>query len=222
MTSWRKTVGIIYDTWWGAFALFVATGVVLFVLQMLNGVFSDLVAWPKGIHILLLFALWVNIVVAMIVSIRRKAGRAAEQLAFAIVGFFIYVFAAFISYCVPTRMASAPGEEWIQESICKPTHIDRSQLVFLGGISMREMVVVFEVVGELPALECFTPGSAWGGGSSNMAKIGDHFRCLMKMGRVAVELPDEFDISCFRSNGYYSILHKISAGGKTYLVFERL
>lgn len=55
-----------------------------------------------------------------------------------------------------------------------------------------------------------------------MTKIGDHFRRLMKMGRVAVELPEEFDVSYFRRDGYYSILHKISAGGKTYIVFERL
>ena len=56
-TFWRKTVGIVYDTWWGAFALFVAMGLALYVLQMLNGMLSDLVAWPKNIHIGLLFAL---------------------------------------------------------------------------------------------------------------------------------------------------------------------
>ena len=62
----------------GAFALFVATGVVLFALQMLNGMLSDLVAWPKNIHLGLLFALWVNVGVAMVVSLfRRRFGRAA-------------------------------------------------------------------------------------------------------------------------------------------------
>ena len=159
----------------------------------------------------------------MVVSIfRRKFGRAAGQLALVVVGFFVYLVAALFSYCVPTRMTSAPCEEWIQERICKPTHIERSQLVFLGGIDMREEVVVFELIGELQDPECFVPGYAWGGGSSDMTKIGDHFRRLMKMGRVAVELPEEFDVSYFRRDGYYSILHKISAGGKTYLVFERL
>ena len=222
-TFWRKSVGVVYDTWWGAFALFVATGVVLFALQMLNGMLSDLVAWPKNIHLGLLFALWVNVGVAMVVSLfRRRFGRAAGQLALVVVAFFVYVFAALFSYCVPTRMTSAPCEEWIQERICKPTHIERSQLVFLGGIDMREEVVVFELIGELQDPECFVPGYAWGGGSSDMTKIGDHFRRLMKMGRVAVELPEEFDVSYFRRDGYYSILHKISAGGKTYLVFERL
>ena len=181
------------------------------------------VAWPKNIHLGLLFALWVNVGVAMVVSIfRRKFGRAAGQLALVVVGFFVYLVAALFSYCVPTRMTSAPCEEWIQERICKPTHIERSQLVFLGGIDMREEVVVFELIGELQDPECFVPGYAWGGGSSDMTKIGDHFRRLMKMGRVAVELPEEFDVSYFRRDGYYSILHKISAGGKTYLVFERL
>ena len=218
-TFWRKAVGALYDTWWGAFALFCAMGLALSALQMLNGMLSDLVAWPKNIHLGLLFVLWVNVGVAMIVSLfRRKFKLAAIQLALAAVGFFVYVYAAFCSYCVPTRMTTSPGEEWIQESICKPTHIERSQLVFLGGISMREEVVVFEVVGELPSSECFRPGSAWL--ANDKARSCDHFRRLMKKGRVAVELPEEFDVSRF--DGEYGFLHKLSAGGKTYLVYERL
>ena len=220
-TFWRKAVGVIYDTWWGAFALFVATGVVLFALQMLNGMLSDLVAWPKNIHLGLLFALWVNVGVAMVVSLfRRRSGRAAGQLALVVVAFFVYVFAALFSYCVPTRMTSAPCEEWIQERICKPTHIERSQLVFLGGIDTREWVVVFEVIGELPPSECFTPGSGFG--NVDKARAGDNFRALMKAIRVAVELPEEFDVSSYYDEKNFGILQKLSAGGKTYLVYNRL
>ena len=80
-TFWRKTVGIVYDTWWGAFVLFAVMGLVLFALQTLNRMLSDLVVWPKDVHICMLLFLWVNVGVAMIVSIfRRKLGRAAGQL----------------------------------------------------------------------------------------------------------------------------------------------
>ena len=227
-TFWRKAVGVLYDTWCGAFALFVAMGVVLFAMQMLNSVLSDLVAWPKSIHMGLLFVLWVNVGVAMVVSLfRRKFRQAAIQLVLAVVGFFVYVSAAFCSYCVPTRMTTSPGEEWIQERICRITDIKRSQLVFLGGIDMREEVVVFEVLGELPSSNCFaTPGAAFVSGdnvhvSGDKVRMADHFRRLMKKGRVAVELPEEFDVSyCF--DGQFGSLHEISAEGKTYLVFERL
>ena len=217
--KWRRAVDVVYDTWWGAFALFVAMGVALYALQMLNGGLSDLVAWPKHVHIGLLLVLWVNVGVAMAVSLfRRKFGRAGGQLALAIVGFFVYMVAAFFSYCVPTRMTASPGEEWIQERICRPAHVERSQLVFLGGISMREVVVVFEVVGESPSSECFRPGSGWA--NVDKARFGNRFRRLMEMSRVAVELPEEFDLS--HCDEEYGILHKLSAGGKTYLVYERL
>lgn len=215
-TFLEKAVGILHDTWWGAFAFFVVMGLALFVLQMM---LSGLLPWPKEVHALLLFALWANVGVSMIVSLsRRKFGRAATQLAFVVVGFFIYVFAVFCSYCVPTRMTASPGEKWIQEFICKPTHIERSQLVFLGGIDMREQVVVFEVLGELPSPECFKPGSPFC--RDDKARMRDHYRHLMEACRVAVELPEEFDVS-YCHDEYYSCLSILSAGGKTYLAYER-
>ena len=220
-TFWRKAVSVIYDTWWGAFALFVAMGVVLFALQLLNGMLSDLVAWPKNIHLGLLFALWVNVGVAMVVSLlRRQFRQAAIQLALGVVCFFVYAVALLFTCSVPTRMATSPGEGLIQECICKPTHIERSQLVFLGGIDTREWVVVFEVIGELPPSECFTPGSGYG--NVDKARAGDNFRALMKAIRVAVELPEEFDVSSYHDEKNFGILQKLSAGGKTYLVYKRL
>ena len=168
-----------------------------------------------------MFALWVNVGVAMVVSLlRRKFRQSAIQLALGVVCFFIYAVAIVFSWCVPTRMATSPGEGLIQECICKPTHIERSQLVFLGGIDTREWVVVFEVIGELPPSECFTPGSGYG--NVDKARAGDNFRALMKAIRVAVELPEEFDVSSYHDEKNFGILQKLSAGGKTYLVYKRL
>lgn len=215
----RKGIGILYGTWWGAFAFFVAVAVALDALQMLSSGLADLVPWPKGVHICILLVLWANVAVASIVSAcRREFNRAAGQVGLAVVGFFVFAIAAFFCYCVPTRMTTSPVEEWIQEYICKPARVERSQLVFLGGISCREPEVVFEVLGEFHPGDSFVPAVAFGG--VDKASMGNGFRHLVKMCRIAVELPEEFDV--YDCHEVLGSLRVFSAGGKTYLVYRGL
>ncbi|MBR4612146.1 MAG: hypothetical protein IKO40_05455 [Kiritimatiellae bacterium] len=138
MKKMMMAVGrFMYCTWYGAAVVFVAVAAVLCGLQFANCYMEDLVPWPKDIHILIMFATVANIGVAMIVSLcRRKWGRAIGLLMLCAVAYVCFAFVAFISYCVPTRMAMPPSREWT-EAICQPSAID------LGGISARETVATF-------------------------------------------------------------------------------
>ena len=51
----------VYGTWYGAMVVFVAVAALLFGLQLANSGFHDIIAWPKGIHIILMLIALVNL-----------------------------------------------------------------------------------------------------------------------------------------------------------------
>ena len=211
------TARLVYDRCCGAFLLFAAVTVAMLALQHANGAMGDVIPWPKGIQACVMFVLWANIGVAMVVSLfRRKWARAFGQFLLVAVAFVGLVFVGFVSLCVPTRMTSAPSAEWTQKCICDIAQVECSRLVFRGGISTREEVVVFEVADGAPMGAGFRQGSPLGEGAS----VREHFQSLFNYCRIAVELPTELDISS--CNSVDGNLYKIVADGKTYLVYERL
>ena len=207
----------MYDTFCGAFCVFVVFMVAMFGLQYVNYAIGDFIPWPKEVLACVMFVLFASTGVTMGVSLfRRKWSRAVGQLVLVAVAFVGWVFCGFISYCVPTRMTFEPSAAWTQERICDVAQVDYSRLVFRGGISQREEVVVFEVAGDAPIGTKFHQGSSFGEGGY----IRKHYQALFNYCRMAVELPPELDISfCDSAQGS---LHKIVACGKTYLVYERL
>ena len=211
------TARLVYDRCCGAFLLFVAVTVAMLALQHANGAMGDVIPWPKGIQACVMFVLWANIGVAMGVSLfRRKWARAFGQFLLMVVAFVGLVFVGLISLSVPTRMTSAPSAAWTQKCICDVAQVECSRLVFRGGISTREEVVVFEVADGASIGASFRQGSPLGEGAS----VRKHFQALFNYCRIAVELPTELEISsCDSAQGS---LHKIVAGVKTYLVYERL
>ena len=211
------TARLFYDRCCGAFLVFAVVTVTMLALQHANGAMGDIIPWPKGIQACIMFVLWANIGVVMAVSLfRRKWVRAFGQFLLMAVAFVGSVFVGFISLSVPTRMTSAPSGAWTQKCICDVAQVEPSRLVFRGGISTREEVVVFEVADGAPMGAGFRQGSPLGEGAS----VREHFRALFNYCRIAVELPTELDISsCDSVDGN---LHKIVASGKTYLVYERL
>lgn len=208
---------VMYDRCYGAFLVFVAVTVTMYALQLANGAMGDCISWPKGIQACVMFVLWANIGVAMVVSLfRRKWARAFGQFLLTAVAFVVFLFVGFISYCVPTRMTSEPPAAWTQEYICDVAQVERSRLVFRGGISTREEVVVFEVADGAPIGASFRQSSPLGEG----VPVRKRFQALFNDCRIAIELPTELDISS--CNGVDGNLCKIVADGKTYLVYERL
>ena len=163
----------VYCTWYGAMVVFVAVAALLFGLQLANSGFHDIIAWPKGIHIILMLIALVNLGGAMLFSLsRRRFRRGLAQFLLCGVAFFGFVIMSFIVYCVPTRTSSAPDEEWVESTICATTAIPRDKLTFLGGISAREGINVFAVADA--ELGKFRPGSPWGAGNDSEAI--NHYR----------------------------------------------
>ena len=220
MKKMMKAVGrFVYGNWYGAVVVFVAVTAVLCGLQFANCYMGDLVPWPKDIHILIMLATVANIGVAMIVSLcRRKWGRAIGLLVLCAVAYVCFAFVAFISYCVPTRMAMPPSREWTEATICQPSAIEYDNLTFLGGISTRETVAVFAVADTPIDKSHFVAGSPW------MDEVGDKalvsYRSIMAFCRIDVSLPSDATLSyCGGREGNITL---IESNGKTYLVYERL
>ena len=121
------TARLVYDRCCGAFLLFAAVTVAMLALQHANGAMGDVIPWPKGIQACVMFVLWANIGVAMVVSLfRRKWARAFGQFLLVAVAFVGLVFVGFVSLCVPTRMTSAPSAAWTQKCICDTVEIVES------------------------------------------------------------------------------------------------
>ena len=159
-----------------------------------------------------------NIGIAAVVSLcRRKWGRALGQFALGILSFAGWIIVSFLVICVPSRMTAAPRGEWIESDICGPTAIPLEKLTFLGGMSQREPIVVFEVNGTTDASR-FVPRSPWTG--KDNAKAIAHYRLIMEFCRIDIALPDDTEISrCNSERGFITV---IAANGKRYLVYEGL
>ena len=208
----------VYGTWYGAMVVFVAVTVLLHGLQLANSGFGDIISWPKGIHICMMFIALANLGAAMLFSLlRRRFRRGLAQFLLCGVAFFGYVVMSFFVYCVPTRTSSEPDEEWVESTICATTAIPRDKLTFLGGISMREGVDVFAVADA--DLGRFTPGSPWGLGNADNAI--NHYRRIMEWAHINVTLPDDAQI--LRCDGSLSyIISIVEANGNRYLFCERI
>lgn len=209
----------VYDTWYGATATFLVVSIMLLGLQMVNGYLNDVVPWPKGVHVLIMMLLVLNVCVATIVSLaRRKWARALGQVIMLGASLVCCAFVTFIVYCMPTRMTIPPGDEWVCETISMKTNIGKDKLNFLGGISARESVVVYEVVDDAIDDRSFSPGVPWTGLSNVKARA--HYQRIMGFCRITVSVPDDAVFShCDAKDGFITL---IKANNKTYLVCERL
>ena len=209
----------VYDTWYGATATFLVVSIMLFGLQMVNGCLNDVVPWPKGVHVLIMMLLVLNVCVATIVSlVRRKWARTLGQVIMLGASLVCCAFVTFIVYCLPTRMTIPPGDEWVCETISMKTNIGKDKLNFLGGISAREPVVVYEVVDGTIDDRSFSPGVPWTGLSNVKARA--HYQRIMGFCRITVSVPDDAVFShCDAKDGCITL---IKANNKTYLVCERL
>ena len=208
-------VFLLYKTCHGAFVVFLIVSVVSLVLQLLNNALSDVIAWPKNAHLTLLFILLLNIPVAMGVSLcHRRWKRAIAQCLLSVTAFFVYAYLGFIVFCVPTRRTNPPSDAWIGSAVCHFTHIERTRLKYLGGISQREPVVVFQVLGKEPANEHFRLGSSRGEGDWGPK----HFQSIMEFCHLPVSLPpDTIIYHCPCDGGSINLLRM---GEESLLIYE--
>ena len=212
----------VYDTWYGAVALFLAVSAALFGLQVVNEHLGDVVPWPKDAHVLVMIGLALNIGVAAIVSafVRRKLARAFELLAMMCAALAGSILVGVVVCCLPTRMTTPPCDEWVDKTICSKTGIGKERLQFLGGISARESTVVYEVSDG--AIDCtkFSPGSPWTSDSDDSKDANAIYPLILKRCHIDVPLPDNAAFyHCDCTNGFITI---IKASDKGYLVYQRL
>jgi hypothetical protein len=122
----------VYDTWYGATTTFLVVSIMLLGLQMVNGCLNDVVLWPKGVHVLIIMLLLLNVCVATIISlVRRKWARTLGQVIMLGASLVCCAFVTFIVYCLPTRMTIPPSDEWVCETITMKTNIGKDKLNFL-------------------------------------------------------------------------------------------
>ena len=211
----QKTSVFLYKTCHGAFVVFIVVSAVSIALQFLNNALSDVIAWPKNAHLTLLFILLLNIPVAMGVSLyHRKWKTAITQCLLSGAALFVYAILVFTVLCVPTRQSAPPNEQWTERTVCQPAHLERSRLKYLGGISQREPILVFEIMGEEPVDDPFRPGSSYGEGDW----VRRHFQSIMDRCRLSVSLPSDMAMYYCPCDG--GSLHLLMANGKRLLVYE--
>lgn len=207
----------VYGKEYGAIVACVVVASALYALQVANSLLGDLVPWPKEVHVGLMFAAVVNIGVAAIVSLcRRKWGTAVAQFMCCFVAWVGCGLVAFFVVCTPTRMAFAPGGEWVEHKICSQVGARQDKLIFLGGISQREPVAVFEVADGAVDESRFATCSPWA--DETGARAVAHYRNLMKASRIDVALPDDASIS--NRDVEYGMVSLVKANGRAYLVYE--
>lgn len=212
----------VYDTWYGAVALFIVVSVALFGLQVANEHLGDVVPWPKDAHVLVMIGLALNVGVAAVVSafVRRKLARAFGLLAMMCASLACSILVGVVVCCLPTRMTTPPCDEWVDETICARTGIGKEKLSFLGGISARESTVVYEVSGG--ALDCtrFSPGSPWTSDPNDSKEADAIYPLILRRCHIDVQLPDNAAFyHCDCTNGFITI---IMVSDKGYLVYQRL
>ena len=117
-------------------------------------------------------------------------------------------------FCVPTRRTNPPGDAWIGSAVCHFAHIERTRLKYLGGISQREPVVVFQVLGEEPVNEHFRLGSSRGEGDWGPKR----FQSIMEFCHLPVSLPpDTIIYHCPCDGGSINLLRM---GEESLLIYE--
>ena len=67
----------------------------------------------------------------------------------------VLLIGLFFFACTPRKMSVPPSEEWKATWILPSVPVDSTNLVFIGGISAREPMVVYELQGQLPSLDGF-------------------------------------------------------------------
>ena len=67
----------------------------------------------------------------------------------------VLLIGIFFFACTPRKMSVPPSEEWKATWILPSVPVDSTNLVFIGGISAREPMVVYELQGQLPSLDGF-------------------------------------------------------------------
>lgn len=215
----KRLIDILYGSWYGAVALFMAVAVVLpFVNEMLDTILPNgLILGKEWVAVVLILA-FVNLLVSAVVSlIRRKRRQALMKFILVIPLLFVLMWALLMLSFGSCRMSSAPSESWTEEYVINHVPVKPEQLLFCGGIASREPVYVFEVAGEMPDFNAlgFTRDA------TGMIDPKARYGWMFSRFRNPIALEDPIRLRTKDTKDYYW-LEALESGSRTFVIYHSL
>ena len=125
----------------------------------------------------------------------------------------------FFFACIPGKMSAPPSEEWKATWILPSVPVDSTNLVFVGGISAREPMMVYELRGQLPSLEGFRRE-----GTKEREMHLSRFRMAAESFGFPFDAPDDSEVlfKFVETENDAGSLYVVRGNDRIYLVYERL
>ena len=132
-----------------------------------------------------------------------------------VVLFFVLILIAW----TPWKMRTPPSEEWKATWILPSVPVDSTNLVFVGGISAREPMMVYELRGQLPSLEGFRREE-----TREREMHLSRFKMAAESFDFAFDVPDDSEVlfKFVETENDAGSLYAVRGKGRIYLVYERL
>lgn len=118
----------------------------------------------------------------------------------------------------PTPMKTPPGEDWLATWIRPSFPVDPANLVFVGGISRREPLVVFEVRGPVPDLEGFRRET------DECGRLVRDFKAAAGKFKFSFDVPDDSEVFAkfVETKTDAGTLYVLKSRNRAYVVYSRL
>ena len=131
----------------------------------------------------------------------------------------VLFFGLFFFALTPQKMSTPPSEKWKATWIFPSVPVDSTNLVFVGGISAREPMMVYELRGRLPSLEGFRREE-----TREREMCLSRFRMAAESFDFAFDAPDDSDVlfKFVKTENDAGFLYVVHGNGRIYLIYERL
>ena len=131
----------------------------------------------------------------------------------------VLLIGIFFFACTPRKMSVPPSEEWKATWILPAVPVDSTNLFFIGGISAREPMMVYELQGQLPSLDGFQREE-----TREREMHLSRFKMAAERFDFAFDAPDDSEVlfKFVETENDAGSLYVVRGNGRIYLVYERL
>ena len=125
----------------------------------------------------------------------------------------------FFFACTPRKMSVPPSEEWKATWVLPSVPADSTNLVFIGGISAREPMMVYELRGQLPSLDGFRREE-----TKEREMHLSRFKMAAESFGFSFDAPSDSEVllKFVETENDAGSLYVVRGNGRIYLVYERL
>ena len=119
----------------------------------------------------------------------------------------------------PQKMSTPPSAEWKSTWILPSVPVDSTNLVFVGGISAREPMMVYELRGQLPSLEGFRREE-----KTERETDLSRFKMAAEGFDFSFDAPDDSEVlvKSVETENDAGSLYVVRGRGRIYVFYERL